>query len=274
MVLLSKLDETLVVGDERFELGCNRFPGAIHPRGVDHLAAFSRDLFPVFEYEAGGVRLRKTIACVHGENTTVVLWEVLEAARPFVLELRPFVAFRDHHDIARANAALDAAEAEFADGILRARPYDGVPDLFLSLPGTEFEPAPAWYHRFEYEREAERGLESHEDLFTHGVFRIALRKGGRLGAIASTAAPAGRDAARLIEQERRRRVKLVEGLAAGDRAGRRLRLAADQLIVRRGEDQRTILGGYPWFAEWGRDTLQALPESVSPRAGSTTRRGS
>ena len=156
--------------------------------------SFSRDLFPVFEYEAGGVRLRKTVACVHGENTTIVFWELLEAERPFVLELRPFVAFRDHHRLAQANETFDASEATFEDGIFRARPYAGVPDLYLSVPGAEFEAAPTWYRRFEYAREIERGLDVHEDLFSHGVFRVDLGAVRGYGAIASTGSPAGRDA--------------------------------------------------------------------------------
>ncbi len=259
MVLLSKLDETIVVEGERFDLGCNRFPGAIHPRGADRLVSFSRDLFPVFEYEAGGVRLRKTVACVHGENTTIVFWELLEAERPFVLELRPFVAFRDHHRLAQANETFDASEATFEDGIFRARPYAGVPDLYLSVPGAEFEAAPTWYRRFEYAREIERGLDVHEDLFSHGVFRVDLGAVRGYGAIASTGSPAGRDAARLLEQERRRRAKLVAGLRTDDALARHLALSADRFVVRRGEDQRTLVAGYPWFAEWGRDTLLALP---------------
>ena len=96
-VLLSRLDETIHLAGESFDLGCNRFPGTVSPRGFEHLASFHKDLFPVFEYEAGGVRLRKTVAAVAGENTTLVLYEVLEAPGPFVLSLRPFLAARDQH---------------------------------------------------------------------------------------------------------------------------------------------------------------------------------
>ncbi|RIK54296.1 glycogen debranching protein, partial [candidate division KSB1 bacterium] len=99
MVLLSKLDETIVVAGQRCELGCNRYPGAVHPRGFEYLRSFEKDLFPVFEYEAGGVRLRKTIAAVNGENTTLVLYEILTASSAFSFELRPFIAYRDYHSM-------------------------------------------------------------------------------------------------------------------------------------------------------------------------------
>src|SRR5574341_2141665 len=72
MVLLSKLDETIALDGRRFELSCNRYPNAVHPRGFGYLQAFSKNLFPVFEYEVSGVRLRKTIAAMNGENTTLV----------------------------------------------------------------------------------------------------------------------------------------------------------------------------------------------------------
>ncbi|HEX2223077.1 MAG TPA: glycogen debranching enzyme N-terminal domain-containing protein, partial [Thermoanaerobaculia bacterium] len=85
-VLLSRLDETLSVDEQEFHLGCNRFPGAVAPRGHEYLTSFEKDLFPVFEYEAGGVRLKKTVAALDGENTTLVLYEVLEAPGPFVLQ--------------------------------------------------------------------------------------------------------------------------------------------------------------------------------------------
>jgi predicted glycogen debranching enzyme len=261
MVLLSRLDETLVVAGGRFALGANRFPGAIHPRGFEHLKKFEKDLLPAWEYEAGGVRLRKTVCAVHGENTTVVLYDVLAAPGPFTLELRPFVAARDDHGLTQANGFLDPA-AHFEEGIFRARPYDGVPEVFLALPRAAFLPQPDWWRGFEYERERERGLDAHEDLFTHGTFLRELKAGDRFGVIASTASPAGRDAALLVELERARRAALVAGIPAGDALRRALVLSADAFVVRRGESLRTIVAGYPWFSDWGRDTMIALPGLV------------
>src|SRR4029077_16278579 len=112
-VLLSRLDETLHVEGESFDLGCNQFPGAVAPRGFEHRALFRKDLFPVFEYEVGGVRLRKTVAAVDGENTTLVLYEVLQASGPFILSLRPFLAARDPHALTAASPEI-SQEAPFA----------------------------------------------------------------------------------------------------------------------------------------------------------------
>jgi predicted glycogen debranching enzyme len=258
MVLLSKLDEALEVQGSRFMLSANRYPGVVHPRGFEHLVLFEKELFPVFEYEAGGVRLRKTIAAVNGENTTLVLCEVLNGVEPFTLELQPFMAPRDYHSIAHANNAI-RREATFSDRVFRVRAYDGVPEVFVSVPGSRFEVRGDWYRNFEYAVEQYRGLDFQEDLFTHGVFKVELKKGDKLGVIISTENPTGRDAFKLFTQERKRRQELFERLPVRNAFTETLALAADQFVVKRGEHLKTLIAGYHWFSDWGRDTMIALP---------------
>lgn len=249
IVLLSRLDETLHVEGASFDLGCNQFPGVVSPRGFEHLTAFRKDLFPVFDYEAGGVKLRKTVAAVDGENTTLVLYEVVEAAGPFVLSLRPFLAARDQHALSSANTAL-SQEAPFADGVLHLRPYPDVPELFVAVPGADFRPNPQWWYRFEYELDRQRGRDFQEDLWTPGVFGIELAPGARLGIVISTGNPAGRDAFALFEKEKKRREKILKSLPVRDELARFLALAGDGFLARRGPIQ---------FGERSRDTLIALP---------------
>jgi predicted glycogen debranching enzyme len=259
MVLLSKLDETIALGNQRFELGCNRYPGAVHPRGFQYLQAFTKDLFPVFEYEVeGGVRLRKTIAAVNGENTTLVLYEVLQAPAVFAFELRPFIAYRDYHSLTHANGAI-RPEAKFANGVFSVQPYDGVPELFMAIPDAAFGAQPEWYRNFEYGIEQYRGLDYREDLFTHGIFKVNLKTGDKLGVIISTNNPAGRDAFQLFAKEKRRREKVIDAPSNKDEFSKILTLAADQFVVTRGEDLKTLIAGYHWFSDWGRDTMIALP---------------
>jgi predicted glycogen debranching enzyme len=258
MVLLSKLDETVALGNQRFELGCNRYPNVVHPRGFEYLQSFEKDFFPVFEYEAGGVRLRKTIAAVNGENTTLVLYEVLRAPAAFSFELRPFIAYRDYHSRTHANDAI-RREAIFNNGIFRTRPYDGVPELFIAIPNASFAAQPDWYRNFEYSIEQYRGLDYREDLFTHGVFKINLKAGDKLGIIISTNNPAGRDAFKLFAAEKRRREALLDSPSSKDEFSKILTLAADQFVVKRGEDLKTLIAGYHWFSDWGRDTMISLP---------------
>jgi predicted glycogen debranching enzyme len=265
-VLLSRLDETLHLEGESFELGCNQFPGAVAPRGYEHLARFRQDLFPVFDFQAGGVRLRKTVAAVDGETTTLVLYEVLEAPAPFILSLRPFLAARDRHALSAANSGV-SEETPHADGILRLRLYPDVPEIFLQVPAAEFRAHPQWWYRFEYEGDRRRGVEFQEDLWTPGVFGRELAAGDRLGIVISTRDPQGRDAFALFEKERKRREKLVKAidqkLGAQDDLARYLALAADGFVVRRGTSRRAVLAGYPASdleeGERSRETMIALP---------------
>ncbi|HEV2843325.1 MAG TPA: glycogen debranching enzyme N-terminal domain-containing protein [Thermoanaerobaculia bacterium] len=256
-VLLSRLDETLHLEGETYELSCNQFPGAVVPRGFEHLTSFHKDLFPVFEYEAGGVRLRKTVAAVDGENTTLVLYEVLEAPGSFILSLRPFLAARDQHTLSSANPRI-SQETPFEGGVLRLRPYPDVPEVFLQVPGADFRSNPQWWYRFEYEKDRRRGFEFQEDLWTPGLFGLELAPGDRLGIVISTRNPEGRDAFALFEKERKRREKIVKALPVQDDFARFLALAADSFVVRRGPNQRAVVAGYP-FGERSRDTMIALP---------------
>jgi predicted glycogen debranching enzyme len=256
-VLLSRLDETLRIGDRAWELSCNAFPGAIHPRGHEFLTRFEEELFPEWEYAAGPWRLRKTIAAIDGESTTVVVYELLEAPSPVTLELRPFFAGRDYHALASA-ASGALADAELDESTLAYRMHDEEAPVHLLAPGAAYTPSPGWYFRFEYARERERGFDFQEDLFTPGALAVTLRPGERIGVIASLLSPRGRDALALLDGERRRRLGLLRPFAGQGELVRSLVLAADQFLVRRAADW-TVIAGYPWFADWGRDTMIALP---------------
>src|SRR5581483_10573662 len=222
-VIVAKLDETAAGA----ELACNRYPGVIHPRGFEHLLRFERGVFPVWEYAIPGGRLRKTVVCPNGENTTIVRYELLDARSPIELRLRPFLAGRDSH-------------------WLQHRHDGSPPEVRIAVPGAALEAAPDWYCNFEYDRERERGLDFREDLFTPGVYVVQLDPGAPLDVMLTTEErPRGS-----IDSERSRR----EAFAADP-----LRLAADQFLVDRHEDDRGVIAGYHWFAEWGRDTMISLP---------------
>jgi predicted glycogen debranching enzyme len=116
-----------------------------------------------------------------------------------------------------------------------------------------------WYFNFEYLVEKARGQDFQEDLFTPGVFKCRLKAGDKLGVIASTQNPEDRDAFALFAQEKERRKKLISTMPVVDETTKTLGLAADQFIVQRGSKLKTIIAGYHWFTDWGRDTMIALP---------------
>lgn len=257
MVLLSKLDETIVSGDTRIELGANLYlNNTIAPHGHHQLTHFSKELFPQWHYEAEGIKIRKTIAMVNGENTTLIIYDVLEAEQPFTLELLPLVTARNYHALHHEGPQMHW-DVNFENGIFHNQP-DGVNHLFISIPGSNYEHTPRWFNNFQYLVEQARGLDYTEDLFNHGTFSVELKKGDSLGIIVSTEDPTERDAHELLAKETTRR-KLLISKEADDEMVKQLTLAADQFIVNRGEGLKTVIAGYHWFTDWGRDTMISLP---------------
>ena len=262
MVLLSRLDETVVVNGARIECATREFPGAFHPEGYRSLTKFRRELYPEWEIDAGGIVIRKRLLALHGENTVAIAYSVESGEGEVTLELRPFFAYRDYHSLARAN---EYARRDIQMSAQRAsyQMYDGTPPLHFIASGLEYSASPDWYYRFYYRIEEERGLEASEDLFTPGVLRLTARRGRELIVGVSTAVQSPEVIAIKLREELRRREILCERFANGPSAKQRLALAADQFIVRRalpsGEDGKTVIAGYHWFTDWGRDTMIALP---------------
>jgi predicted glycogen debranching enzyme len=251
MVLLSKLEEALFINGRSYELSVNRYPGAIHPRGYLFLKQFRIDPFPVFMYEVDGMTIEKSVFMAPGENATVIRYELRGPVGSCTLELRPLIAFRDYHATTHENAALDGTlHAE--GGCLRLTPYSGLPSLYLAHDAGEVRETAEWYRNFEFARERERGLDFREDLFHPCTLVRDLRAGGRFTVIASTGAHS------IAEADGWRAARTAE-VANGDPPFvRRLKRAAGQFLVRRGEGS-TVIAGYHWFADWGRDTMIALP---------------
>jgi predicted glycogen debranching enzyme len=263
-VLLAKLDEAIVFAPlnetdddlNRIDLGTNQYPGVIHPSGCSHLIKFEREIFPTFYYRINDVILKKTIASVAGENTTLVLYDVVEAPDSFTLTLLPLASARDFHTLSVSNDNI-GTQYLFEDGIFRTLNYQGGAELFIAVPGSRFTEKQGWYYNFEYIIEQERGLDYHEDLYSHGYFSITLKQGDTLGVIISTENPEGREAVKLFDEEKQRREALVRNFRLNENL-LKLALSSDQFIVRRG-DKRTILAGYHWFSDWGRDTMISMP---------------
>ncbi|HEX8061119.1 MAG TPA: amylo-alpha-1,6-glucosidase [Cyclobacteriaceae bacterium] len=253
MVVLSKLEETFVAGNKRFELSSNQYPGALHPTGFQYLESFNRGIFPEFVYNAGGVELKKTIAGIHGENTVVIVYE---CSKDITLELMPLMSCKDFHTEAHSNDHIYKSYL-FDEGVFRTMNYEACPEIFISVPGSTFVDSKSWYYNFEHAVEQERGLDYKEDLFTHGHFEGELQQGRKLAVIVSIDDPRGRDGSQLIVDEKARREVLAKPFAFHDGL-KRLSLAADQFIVKR-DDLNTVIAGYHWFSDWGRDTMISLP---------------
>jgi len=267
MVLLSKLEETLLIDGRRFDLSANRYPGVIHPQGFHHLKQFHLDPFPVFTYEVEGIEMEKSVFMIHGEDSAVIHYELRKNNRPqvpknFRLEIRPLIAFRDYHGTTHENSVISPAVQE-RSGLASVTPYHGLPSLHLAHNAIELRKTGDWYRNFEYDAERERGLDCSEDLFNPFALCFDLRLRRQASIIASTER---RDATQAVEYRRAeitRRRKALVASPIEDGFAQSLAAASDQYLVSRG-DEKTVIAGYHWFGDWGRDTMIALPGLTLP----------
>ena len=253
-VLLSKLEETLIIGGRRYELSTNQFPGVVHPEGYRYLQEFRRDPFPTSLYRVEEVEIEKRVFMIHGKNATVIEYESTSECS---LELRPLIAFRDFHATTHRNDALDRT-LHIIDGTVSITPYAGLSTLFFGHNGDALEPAGDWYFNFEYSEELARGLDGHEDLFHPFTLRFSLHAGAVATVVAATEPISVSKVPEFRNAEIERRKTILRGASSADPFIQQLTAAADQFIVKRRE-LNSVIAGYHWFADWGRDTMIALP---------------
>ena len=259
-VLVTKIEETVHHHGKATALSTNFWPHEISPRGDQFLNHFALDPLPRWSYgvptDDGGIVIEKTVWMVPNQNISVARYE-LQSGSACELQVRAFLAPRSYHSQQRENADFDKHLQISADqSAVSMRPYDAMPPIHLAS-GGRFCADENWYRNFQWPIEAERGLDSSEDAFCPGYFCLSLQVGEPQFVVASTdaidLASAASSLVAVIETKRK--------LASDDAesAGGRLRLAADQFIVRRADGLHTVLAGYPWFTDWGRDTMIALP---------------
>ncbi|HEY2824730.1 MAG TPA: glycogen debranching enzyme N-terminal domain-containing protein, partial [Gemmatimonadales bacterium] len=255
-MIVTGLDEWLDLKTPVY-LSTHQYPGAVSPEGYKLIASFDADPMPTWTFEKDGYRVERRVFMVHGENTTVVRYRLLEG-KPVTLSVRPFFVWRDHH--ARRHASLDwwVAASRAGDAIHCAPSDGGVPVSVYPRPMGGYREDPLWYHRFEYFRERQRGLEAQEDAYAPFVATLPLTPGKDAALIFTTELLAPSPAAALEREELDRRAALRARMPDHDPASQRLAQAADQFLVIRGAGQRSVIAGYPWFTDWGRDTMIAL----------------
>ena len=264
VLMLSKVDATVRYGGAEWALGCNEFAdGTLSPRGFEHLSAFSIELgTPTWTYAFGDALLQQRIWMGRGSNITYLSFTVLAATQPVELELLPLCTYRDYHSHARGGWQLDVAVAERSlviNAFPGARPYSLAIDRGEVVAGTD------WYWGFRHRAEARRGLDASEDLYKPGMFRARLSAGQSVTLTASAHPGIVEHAKGALSLEMARRRALLRAVP-DDAPGwiQLLTLAADQFVVARGAAAAqgagtTVIAGYPWFGDWGRDTMIALP---------------
>lgn len=260
LVLVNHLDEWLHVGDERFPLSTNLYPGVVHPEGYRFCTGFRLDPWPIWTFQCGGLSLERDILCVHGRDVVVVRWRLLSSSRqrrPIRLTARPMLSGRDYHATHHENSAL-AATYDQTGASVRWHPYGDLPPMTATHNGR-YSHAPEWFRRVQLPMEQARGLDGEEDCWSPGELSWTLTA-RRPATLLCAADPGPRDAAsRLLRQERVRRRRADAAVPpTEDTLVATLWRATDAFLCKTDRGP-TVLAGYPWFADWGRDTFIALP---------------
>ncbi|HEX8994804.1 MAG TPA: amylo-alpha-1,6-glucosidase [Ktedonobacterales bacterium] len=293
IALVTKLDEQATLADGSLvALGTDEYAdGTIQPRGFERLAGFALEgLVPVFTYQLGsGLTLEKRLWMEYGANVTFVQYRLIAGPEtpgalrgPVSLRLEPFLVWRDHHASQHGDPdwhfALETGPASVA---ARATPEADICRITAG-PTARFEPSGLWYWHIEHRVERSRGLVSEEDVYLPGAFTVTLTPGASAsltlatgdatGALPFGALPGGDDHEAIVDQalsrQHERERRLLAQAGAKSSFAQRLTLAADQFIVGRrpappsadpADPAVTVIAGYPWFTDWGRDTMIALP---------------
>ncbi|MCI0746345.1 MAG: amylo-alpha-1,6-glucosidase [Verrucomicrobia subdivision 3 bacterium] len=256
VVLVNGFDAWVKTPDGIFSLSSQRYsPDVISGDGAQRIEAFGWEPWPhwIFKLE-NGTRIELEIFTVKGQPTTCVAWKLLGPRKDVTLHVRPFLSGRDYHSLHKSNSSF-RFEAEIRPDRVSWRPYLGIPGV-TALTNGAYSHEPNWYYNFLYAEERARGLDCEEDLAAPGVFSWNLA-GGKAVLLFTTSEHAAASAPasvkptelfhRFRDAEQKRREKFQS----------RLDRAADAYIVKRGGG-KTIVAGYPWFTDWGRDTLIAL----------------
>ncbi|HOJ79722.1 MAG TPA: amylo-alpha-1,6-glucosidase [Clostridiales bacterium] len=278
-LVLSQLHETVTLNGQEFSLSSFSTGNYINT-GYLFQASFELDPLPVFTYAIADVLIEKTVSLVYGENTAVVCYRIITGNDDAEIKVAPLVNFRDYHgDSSKHHMKFNQT---YGNDHTVIRPYDLDLRILVGCAGSSYEALDdCWFEGMYYPVESERGLNAFEDHYIPGVFRITAKAGSDTcfyfictvcqdgpDVLASRAWNAGgymdpQYGKSAVEAE----IKRIGSLTAGcsDDFHRALVRSADHFIVhRRSTNSKTIIAGYPWFTDWGRDTMISLPGLTLP----------
>jgi predicted glycogen debranching enzyme len=266
-VLVSKLQATVRLGPDIFPLTTNEYlDGTVNPHGYHRLESFALDgMIPVFTWAAADALLEQRIWMVHGQNTTYVTYTLVRASCPIALEIIPLCTYRYSHGATNAREWMPEVQA--VENGLRVNSRQGsVPYWLRANHGATIVPGIDRHWSFRHRVESYRGLDDREDLFAVGRIDNKLNEGDTLALALTTEHALQVDWAAAYAAEKARQTDLLSQavMVEGEPDWiKRLVLAADQFIVDRPSKAdpagKTVIAGYPWFGDWGRDTMIALP---------------
>jgi predicted glycogen debranching enzyme len=270
-LLVAKLDETARYASQEFALFTNRWAdGTVAPAGYRNIEQFHLEgTTPVWTFALADALLEKRIFMQAGANTTYVVYRLVRGAAPVELSIRALADYGAEHCVTVGKTRpMQVTPVEHG---LQVTAYDGATPFYVLSDSAAAQPAQDWYRNFDLAAERSRGLPDRTDHFFAGEFRATIAPGGSLTIVASTEATPALDGEEAFAKRQSESQSILDRFfwantgasPAPSPAVQQLALAADQFIAARpldgAPDAKTILAGYPWFSDWGRDTMVSLP---------------
>lgn len=257
VALVNHLDEWVDVAGQSIPLSTNLYPGAVHPESYRVCEGFSTEPWPTWTFDCAGVVIQRELLCVKNRDLVVLRWRLLEETHSSVtLRVRPMLSGRDYHCTHHENLALDSTHSG-GHRVVMWQPYHNLPIIRAFHTGG-YRHEPHWFRQVQFPLEQQRGLDATEDWWSPGEFTCRLTFDESFD-LAFTSEPINQlNIGILVSAERKRRERLSQSVPADDPLARQLWRAAECYISQRGTGQ-TVIAGYPWFLDWGRDTFISLP---------------
>lgn len=251
-VFLSSLDATVVQHDAEFNLGIHKYPDEKYfPKGHKYIVDYNVDNVSKVTYRVGGIILMREFILASDNDQIILKYTLVDAHSDTLLRFRPFLAFRNVHQLSHTNMYANTRVDAVPNGV-KSRLYAGFPALYMQFSKkNEFITVPDWYNNIEYVEEKLRGYECQEDLFVPGYFEMPIKKGESVYFSASLSETNPASLSRKFAAEIDKRV-------VRDSYKNCLINSAQQFIEKRGK-KTYIVAGFPWFDSWGRDTFISLP---------------
>jgi len=259
-LLLSSLDETVVVNDMEFNFAIHEYPDTFFPKGHKYIVSSELNKYYSITYQVAGISLRKDIMMLHGQPQVLIRYTLLGGADAVQLRLKPFLAFRDIHALSVENTVA-CTDYEYVSQGIATRLYEGFPTLYMQLSGEHtYLHDPHWYKHIQYSKDKARGGDYQEDLLVPGYMELTLHKEIPVVFSAST------------KEEEVASLPMNFSKAAQQRAPRDsfencLKYAANQFVIEKLTETR-IKAGYPWHLSYGRNTFISLP-GIAIASGNT-----
>ena len=265
-VILSKLEEEVILKDKTFQLSTNKYPGVVYPEGYKNQIKFELNPFPQFTFNAKDVKVKKTIFMTFGKNVVVIKYEFENVKEPFVFRIYPLINYRSIYSLTKSSINFKIAKENKSVKIT-------FPDNnFLILKGCEFNESKLtenekWYRNFFYEVDANRGEDCTENNYNPGYFEFRVYNDTKnlfLVIGYSVSEKELGDPKKIINQEVGRKRYLLTKFFNNKKIPKEdwikwLVLAADSHVITRFDNKKSIIAGYHWFGEWGRDSMISIP---------------